>query len=197
MVKPNNYDGTQEYGDFQPLELGGHICKIMSVEETKSNTGKDMLKIYLDIAEGNQTNYYADQYRADSRADKKWGCIVYQLIEDKDGNTNRGLKTFITSIEKSNKGFTVAWGDKFADCLKDKVVGGVFGREQYQNSKGELKFSTKCMSFRSIETIKSGVEVPADKLLAGVVPAGVLGAVNTGIPADFEEVTLATGELPF
>ena len=142
MEKPNNYDETQEYGDFQPLELGGHICKIMSIVETKSNTNKEMLKIFLDIAEGSQANYYANQYKSDSRADKKWGCIVNQLVKDNDGNTNRGLKTFITSVEKSNNGFTVSWGTNFAACFKDKIVGGVFGREQYQNNKGELKFST-------------------------------------------------------
>ena len=197
MVKPNNYDGVQEYGEFKPLELGGHICKVMSVEETKSSTGKDMLKIFLDIAEGEQANYYAEQYKADSRADKKWGCIVYQLTEDKDGNTNRGLKTFITSVEKSNKGFTVAWGDNFTTCLKGKVIGGVFGREQYQNSKGELKFITKCVSFRSVDTVRAGVDVPADKLLSGVVQTGVQGTANTVIPSNFEEIALATGDLPF
>lgn len=194
MVKPSNYDNVQEYGEFKPLELGGHICKIMSVEETKSSTGKDMLKIFLDIAEGEQANYYAEQYKADSRADKKWGCIVYQLTEDKDGNTNRGLKTFITSVEKSNKGFTVAWGDNFTTCLKGKVIGGVFGREQYQNSKGELKFTTKCVSFRSADTVRAGVDVPADKLLQGAAPTGI---ATSGIPSDFEEVTLAAGDLPF
>lgn len=197
MVKPSNYDNVQEYGEFKPLELGGHICRIMSVEETKSSTGKDMLKIFLDIAEGEQANYYAEQYKADSRADKKWGCIVYQLTEDKDGNTNRGLKTFITSVEKSNKGFTVAWGDNFTACLKGKVIGGVFGREQYQNSKGELKFITKCVSFRSVDTVRAGVDVPADKLLSGVVQTGVQGTANTVIPSNFEEIALATGDLPF
>lgn len=194
MVKPSNYDKVQEYGEFKPLELGGHICRIMSVEETKSSTGKDMLKIFLDIAEGEQANYYAEQYKADSRADKKWGCIVYQLTEDKDGNTNRGLKTFITSVEKSNKGFTVAWGDNFTTCLKGKVIGGVFGREQYQNSKGELKFTTKCVSFRSADTVRAGVDVPADKLLQGAAPTGI---ATSGTPSEFEETALATGELPF
>lgn len=194
MVKPSNYDKVQEYGEFKPLELGGHICRIMSVEETKSSTGKDMLKIFLDIAEGEQANYYTEQYKADSRADKKWGCIVYQLTEDKDGNTNRGLKTFITSVEKSNKGFTVAWGDNFTTCLKGKVIGGVFGREQYQNSKGELKFTTKCVSFRSADTVRAGVDVPADKLLQGAAPTGI---ATSGTPSEFEETALATGELPF
>lgn len=196
MVKPNNYDGVQEYGEFKPLELGGHICKIMSVEEAKSFSGKDMLKIFLDIAEGEQANYYAEQYKTDSRVEKKWGCIVYQLVEDKDGNTNRGLKTFITSVEKSNKGFTVAWGDNFAACLKGKLVGGVFGREQYQNNKGELKFSTKCVNFRSVDAIKAGVEVPADKFLNGAKQA-VLQTPGTISPLDGFVEIISDDELPF
>ena len=39
MIKPNDFDNTLAYGEFTPLELGGHICKIMSVEERTSSTG--------------------------------------------------------------------------------------------------------------------------------------------------------------
>ena len=44
---------------------------------------------------------------------------------------------------------------------------GVFGREQYINQNGELKWSTKCVQFRDVETIRKGVEVPDDKYLPG------------------------------
>lgn len=165
MQKPNDYDNVQAYGEFTPLKLGGHICKIMQVKETKSKAGKDMLEISLDIAEGDQKDYFAQQYKADTRENKKWGCTVYQLINDDKGNTGRGFKSFITSVENSNSGFNVLWGDKFAACFKCKLVGGVFGREQYLNQSGEKKFSTKCIQFRSAEAIRSGVEVPEDKLL--------------------------------
>ena len=167
MKKPNDWENTQAYGDFEPLELGGHICKIMGVEEMKSSTGKDMIKISLDIAEGEQQGYYADQYRRDTRSDKKWGCAVYQLLENQDGNTHRGFKTFVNAVEKSNPGFdsNKIWDDNFGAHFKDKLIGGIFGREQYRNNSGELKWSTKCVQFRDIETIKKGVEVPADKYL--------------------------------
>lgn len=169
MKKPNNYETTQAYGDFTPLELGGHICKIMKVEETKSKAGNDMIIISLDIAEGDQKDYFSKQYKADTRENKKWGCIVYQLVEDKDGNTHKGFKTFIKSVEKSNKGFDSdsIWNDDFAGYFKNKLVGGVFGREQYINQNGELKWSTKCVQFRDVETIRKGVEVPEDKYLPG------------------------------
>ena len=51
MKQPKNYKETQGYGEFEPLALGGHICKIMGVKEQKSKTGRDMIVISLDIAE--------------------------------------------------------------------------------------------------------------------------------------------------
>lgn len=165
MQKPNDYDSVQVYGDFVPLKLGGHICKIMQVIETTSRSGKDMLEISLDIAEGEQKDYFAQQYKTDTRQNKKWGCVVYQSVEDRDGGTSKGFKTFITSVENSNPGFKPAWGNNFAGCFKGKLIGGVFGREQYLNASNEKKFFTKCVQFRSVESIRAGVEVPADKLL--------------------------------
>lgn len=165
MIKPNDYDKVQAYGEFTPLKLGGHICKIMQVKETQSRAGKDMLEISIDIAEGEQKDYFAQSYKADTRENKKWGCVVYQLVKDNDGNTSRGFKSFITAVENSNSGFKVMWGDKFAACFKGKLIGGVFGREEYLNANNEKKFATKCVQFRSLEAIRNGVDIPEDKLL--------------------------------
>ena len=191
MKRPNDWENTQAYGDFEPLELGGHICKIMSVEEMTSRTGKEMIKISLDIAEGEQAGYYAEQYRNDNRNPKKWGCIVYQLLEDNNGNTNRGFKTFVNAVEKSNPGFNsdTIWDNNFCNYFKNKLIGGVFGREQYENSKGDLKWSTKCVQFRDIETIRKGVPIPEDKYLEGTKPA-------TSSNNDFADMPL-DDDLPF
>ena len=163
MIKPNNYDNTAAFGE--ELELGGHVCKIMKVEETVSKSGKDMIVISLDIAEGEQAGYYAEKYRSDTRQEKKWGCIVYQLVHDADGNTNRGLKTFHTAVEESNPGFQVAWGNDYSACFAGKLIGGVFGREEYIKQNGQPGFATKCRYFRSVDTIRKGIKVPEDKLL--------------------------------
>lgn len=165
MQKPNDYDNVQAYGEFTPLKLGGHICKIMQVQEAKTKEGKDQIIISLDIAEGDQKDYFAQQYRTDTRQNKKWGCAVYQVVLDNEGNTSKGFKTFITSVENSNPGFKVVWGNNFVGCFKGKLIGGVFGREQYLNASNEKKFFTKCVQFRSVESIRAGVEVPSDKLL--------------------------------
>ena len=164
--KPHDFDTVQGYGEFKDITPGGHIMRIMGVEVVTSRTGKEMLKISLDTAsDDTQPNYFADKYRRDTRPDKKWGCTMYQLVYDDQGATNRGFKTFITSVEESNPGFTIAWGAGFEACLKNKRVGAIFREEEYEKNDGTIGKSVKPFAFRSVETIKEGVEIPEPKLL--------------------------------
>lgn len=130
MQKPNNYDNTQVGGDFIPVEVGGHHLVIKKVEESKSKTGKDMLIVAFDMAANDkQPNYFSEQFASDIRPEKKWprGGRQYIVTEDNEGKCSKSFKTFITSVEKSNKGFETVWGDKFAAQFKGKKIGGVFG----------------------------------------------------------------------
>ena len=167
MQKPNNYDNTSPFSRQEPLELGGHILKIVKVEESTSKAGNPMILIYLDTDKSDkQPLYFKKRYDNDTRENKKWGCIVYQFVEDpRTGDCNQGLVTFHDTVSRSNSNFKLVWGDKYCDCFKGKLIGGVFGREQYINSKGNAAFATKCFWFRTVDEIKSGVEVPEDKLL--------------------------------
>lgn len=166
LNKPADYEAAQAYGEFTPIAVGGHIMRIMGVEVVTSSTGKEMLKISLDTAsDDTQPNYFADKYRRDTRVEKKWGCVMNQLVYDKQGATNRGFKAFITSVEESNPGFTITWGAGFEACLKNKRVGAIFREEEYEKTDGTIGKSTKPFAFRSVETIKAGVEIPEPKLL--------------------------------
>lgn len=191
MNKPKNYDETQAMGEFHPLAPGGYVCRIMGVEETKNRNGGDMVVISLDIAEGEEKGYYTAQYRGDNRPGKKWGCRVWQNVTDEQGSTSRGFKTFLTSVEQSNPGYTVVWGEGFCDSLKGKLVGGVFGREQYRNLNMEVKWSTKCRFFRSVETIRQGVQPPEDRYLEGEASTG--SDVTANIPGQ----VFTDDDLPF
>ena len=169
MIKPQDFEQAKGFTEFEPLEVGGHICRIMNVEETKSKAGGDMIVVYLDTDKTDkQPEYYTKQYQSNTKPDKKWSnnAICRQLVLDTDGFTNRGFKSFIDCVEGSNNGFKVQWGENFCKCLKDKLVGGVFGREEYlyQNT-GESRFTVRFQNFRTIEMIKKGVEPPKDKLL--------------------------------
>jgi hypothetical protein len=170
MIKPNDFDNVQAYTGFTPLAPGGHLCKIMDVKEvTSQKGGRPMIVISIDTDKSDsQPNYFTDQFKNNTKIGKKWSnnAVARQLVFDADGNTNKGFKTFIEAVEKSNNGFKVVWGDGFVKCFVGKLVGGVFGREEYMNNDtGECKFATKFQSFRTIEDIKNGVEVPKDKLL--------------------------------
>lgn len=167
MQKPKDYDDVREYGEQKALEPGGHILIIKKIEDTLSSTGKQMLVIYFDTADRDkQPRYFKERYDSDTRDNKAWGGRVWQLIYDNEGKTNQGFKTFITAVEKSNSSaFKVQWNEMFCDCFKDKLVGGVFRREEFLTKEGKSAWAVKCCGFRSVAAIDEGVEMPADKPL--------------------------------
>ena len=168
MNKPFGYDEALVLGEYKPLPSNGYVCVIKQVHEHTSRNGKPMIVIALDIFDGEYKGYYEKQYKADTRPDKKWGCNVYQLIEDENGKCTPGFKTFIANVEKSNPGFATVWGDGFCAAFKGRLIGGLFGREQYVKTDGSLGWSTKCVAFRNTETIRNGeFTIPNDKLIDG------------------------------
>lgn len=132
MEKPNNYENTQASGEYVPFEPGPHFLTIKQVVETKSSTGKPMIKVFFDAAPADkQAGYFTDAFKADTRQDKKWpfGGTAYIVTEDSEGKCSRNFKGFTTSVEKSNPGFTVQWGPAFAECFKGKSVSANFRTE--------------------------------------------------------------------
>lgn len=189
MQKPNDFDTAKATGEYSPLPAGGYVCKIVGVEETKSKNGKDMVKIALDIVEGEEKDRFMNQYKSDTREFKKWpvGATMYQLTYDQNGNTHGRFKQFTNCAVESNPGFEIVWGNGFAGCFKGKLVGVVFGREQYEAQDGNLRWNTKAQFFKTVEEIRSGdFKVPEDKLLkkaaASSVPEGFEAINDKDIP---------------
>ena len=167
MIKPSKFDETQAQREFIPVELGGHILVIKEVLEMQSRTGRDMLRISFDFADSDrQPKHFEKLFRDDIRPDKKWpfGGTTYLLTEDNEGSCSRQFKTFTTSVEKSNPGFAINWGDKFAGCFKNKLVGGVFGivEEEYD---GKRTMKRPLRWFRSVDGVLEA-DIPEEKLLA-------------------------------
>lgn len=168
LKKPKNYDEVQVNEDFIPVTLGGHKGIIMGAEEyTSPISGNTSLKISVDMDKTDeQAGYFAEQYRNDTRPDKKWSnsAIKYVSLGEEE-NQVKMLKGFITAVENSNNGYTYDW-NKEVDQLKGKKVGLVFGLEEYQNNQGEVKTITKLNQFRSLDKIDN-VKIPKVKLLNG------------------------------
>jgi hypothetical protein len=174
MLKPKDYDKMAASLVFEPLALGGHPCVIKGVEETQSKSGRDMLKVAVDIGEGDpQSGYYQDKFDNDDRDPKRWPCVAYVMLTDKEGACSRQLAGFVRSVEESNPGLNFPW-DKPA-LLKGKKVGGVFGQEEYMGSDGKIHKATKLSWFCSIARAKDA-KVP--KLKEYRTPASQVNAFS-------------------
>lgn len=162
MIKPQEWETTEVItGDFKKLPLGGHVLQVKNAKVDTTTTGKEVLIIQFDIANGEYANFYTDDFqrRFATNPDAKYQGVYRQLTE---GNSLKFFKGLITAVETSNKGYTWNWDEK---TLKGKFFGGVFGEEQYLNGKGEPKMSTKCFYIRSVDQVLAGVKVPEPKML--------------------------------
>lgn len=162
MQKFADYDTTQvnEFGEYERLKLGGHICKILEVKIEKLTTkeGKDFeqLSLKIDIAEPDeQAGFYNRKFVQDAQIDAlkaKWKGF-YKLTIPNDSSEEfikTNFKTLVTSIEKSNPGYVWNWEE---NTLVGKVFGGVFGIEEFTNLDGNLVSFTRCRFVRSTEKI--------------------------------------------
>ena len=162
ITLPSSYNDAVPFtGEFETLPVGGYVCKIMKAEQDRTKNGDPVLILSLDIAEGEYTDFYRRQYASRKDENKRWGCTYRQLITDKSVNFLKGL---ITCIEKSND---MHWNGEEA-ALKGKLVGMLFGREQYRNAHRDLRWSVKPVQPRTIDVIRSGeFELPKDKPMFG------------------------------
>lgn len=158
MNKPNNYANTQRAtaDGFNRLPAGNYIIKIMEVLEGQSKTGKPMLTVSYDIAEGEQKDFFTNAYKADTREEKKWGGRHWIVTEDNEGNCSRGFKSFTECVENSNPGFTIPWGEGFCKAMKGKLVGAMFRDEEYITNKGEYRMSAKIAYWATVDEVREG-----------------------------------------
>ena len=163
--KPAGYDEVQAGVDFTPIELGGHKLVIKKLEEVTASNGNKYLKVSFDTAsDDKQPNYFAEQYKNDTRDTKKWGGVATLFPTDQQGKTSKTFKQFCTSIERSNNS-KIQWGAGFEASIVGKAIGGIFGEEGYLNQRGEVKTARKLFWWRSTEGI-ADAKVPEKRVLA-------------------------------
>ena len=128
-------------GNVPTVEPGGYICRIMNVVDKPD---KECLMIDLDIAAGPYKDYYQDLV---ARAGF-WGCTMYWSYKE---NNLPYFKGNVTSVEESNKGYT--FSDQNENALIGKLVGAVFGEEEYMSNSGEVKCNVKPRFLCSVQRI--------------------------------------------
>lgn len=169
IKKPNNYDSIEvKEFDFVPIALAGHRGIIKIAEEYTSQISYNTsLKVTVDTDKNDkQPNYFSEQFKNDTRPEKKWnnGAIKYVSLKDEE-NCVRMLKAFITSVENSNQGFKYDW-NKDVSQLNGKKIGLIFGLEEYNANDGGVKTAAKLTQFRSVDKVDEA-KVPKVKLIDG------------------------------
>ena len=141
IKKYSDYETTQAYGDYETLPKGGYVIKILGAEVCESSFGQ-YVKLSCDIAEGEYSGFYSNDYKNQQSENKKWRCNYLLNVPNDDGSerdgwTKRKFKTVIEAIEDSNSGYNFDWDEQ---KFKGKIVGGLFNEREY----------TECQSHSSL-----------------------------------------------
>ena len=153
MEKINGWETVEARGmeDFKNLPIGAYECVIKDARlNHNEETGKNTLKISIDIASGEYKDYFLKAYETDTRVDRKWNnnAVRYLAYE---GDNVAFFKGFIKTIENSNIGYTWDWDET---KLKGKKVCGVFQYEEYEKQDGTKGIKVRLNKFRSLDKMK-------------------------------------------
>lgn len=133
MQKFNGYEDSRKNADLAggpKLPAGAYVCKVLGVRyEAGENGNSDRIAIQFDIAEGDQKDFFKNQYEANTSEDKKWKgkTAVYIPKDDgseSDGWTKNTFAKWTKAFEDSNSGYTWDWDE---NKWKGLEVGIVFG----------------------------------------------------------------------
>ena len=166
MKKIENWNEIEAKGmdDFKALPIGAYECVIKDARlNHNEETGKNTLKISIDIASGEYKDYFLKAYENDTRIDRKWNnnAVRYLAYE---GDNVAYFKGFIKVIENSNIGYVWDWDET---KLKGKKLCGVFQYEQYEKQDGTKGIKVRLTKFRSLDKLKDIEVSDSVKMLDG------------------------------
>lgn len=177
MKKIDGFENVQESVPFKRLEPNAYVCKIMKAEDVPE---KEYLRIYFDIAEGDEKGRFSKMFKEDNRPDKKWAAAG-TFIRSYKSTAVSMFKGFTNALEKSNKSYTWDWDE---NKLKGKTIVLIIGEEEYLNQKGQKKIRNYVASVRSLEAYKANdYTIPALKPL----DESKVVTTSSSAPADFED----------
>ena len=200
LQKPEDYDRAESFGgDYERLPAGGYVCEIKKAEERViPKTGRVLVTVSFDIAEGEYRDFYARLYRRQKMRETlggkpaRWLGTYSVFPYTAEGLTNPGFKGLLECVEKSNEGFRIIWPLNLAE-FRGLKVGILFREDEYEDNDKHIRtFITACQ-VRTVDCIRCGMySVPAkrkqDKNVSGRTGPGI----QNNIPTDTDDE-----ELPF
>lgn len=199
MKKFNGYDDIQVNEGFVKLPAGGYKCFIKQAKVEKWNNGNgESIVLCVDIKEGEFKDHFKKDFESQTK-DKKWRGIhrVGIPTDSSSEGMKKAFKSFVTVLENSNKGFTFPWDKEDADTckmLKDKLIGLVFGEEEYTKQDGSIGVSVKPFWPRSYDKVLEA-DVPERKKVQGA--SNTSSSASTWNPSAPSAVDDSDDDLPF
>lgn len=205
IKKPNNWNEVQEFTDRQKLPLGAYVCKVKQVAVQGVTGYGEQLCILFDIAEGEFSGYFNNDFKNNQNQDKKWKGVLRQWLPKDDGSekdewTKSSFKGMATAFEKSNPGYQFNWDET---SLVGKFVGILFRNEEWEYE-GKTGWAVKPFKAISIDSVRSGdFTLPKDKPKKNKADAysgyntNYGSATAPGAYGGFAELEEDDGELPF
>ena len=152
MEKIKDFEKVEAKGmdDFKGLPIGAYECVIKDARINHNEiTGKNTLKISVDIASGEYKDYFLKAYENDTRIDRKWNNNAVRYLAYEGENVSY-FKGFLTIVENSNPGYKWCWEES---TLKDKKLVGVFQYEEYEKQDGTKGIKVRLSKFRSLDKL--------------------------------------------
>lgn len=182
-------------GEFNPLPADGYICNIYIAEMVKSKSNRDMLNLYVDIADGQFAGYFKNATERRRRFDSsvKWDSsgIYRQLIFDESGKIAPFFKGLMSCIELSNPTFKLNLNNFEPNSLTSLQCGFVFGEEEYSKKNGDIGTKVVPKTPKTVDDIRCGnFKVPNKKTLAPPPP-------KSDIPDDLGGTPIDPNDTPF
>lgn len=192
MRQFKNY-APQRIQAFEPLPVGGYVAVIKGVA-IESHNGSELMNVMVDIAEGDQKDFYLKDYKSQSSDNKKWrGNVKLWLPKDdgseKDDYTKRTFNNFMACVEESNPGYHWNWDE---NTLKDKKI-GILAREfEWRNQNtGKTAWLIELVNPHSVDDIRNGkFKMPERRPLKNQ-------PVSAPAPGSFQPAGDADDDLPF
>lgn len=148
-----------EYSGSAQLPVGAYVAKIMGVryEQGEAENISDRIVVQFDIAEGEQKDFFKNQYAANDAEDKKWKgkATIYVPTDDgseKDGWTKNTFAKWTNSFEKSNKGYSWDWDE---NKWKGKLIGLVFRKTGTVIEGKEITYTEVAFPI-DVDTVREG-----------------------------------------
>lgn len=165
MIRQYSGMKVEKMTSSNPLPAGGYVAIIKGATVVNYDWG-EVLELSFDIYEGEHKDFFATQYRNDTREDKKWKG-KHRLTIPMEGSqyfesNQRTFNNFIYALEASNNGYHFDWDE---NKLKGKCIGVIFRNKEWAMN-GRTGWTTECGAITDVKSIReSNFKLLADKPL--------------------------------